>query len=106
MIHYLVRIESQSKESHPRWPAPRCNAHVSAAAVAFLKLHGIVIQLLNRMDRRSGFQDSDFIVARKCEVEAEVLFHAFLTSQKKLPVPECLTIIEKARSAVPSPASP
>jgi hypothetical protein len=51
------------------------------------------------MDRRSTLQNPDFIVAREGEVEAEVLFHCVLNIQKKLLVPECLAIIEKARSA-------
>ena len=51
------------------------NAQINSAAVAFLKLNRVVIQLFYRMDGRSRFQNPDFIVARKCEVKAEVLFH-------------------------------
>jgi hypothetical protein len=51
------------------------------------------------MNGRSSFQDSDFIVSREGEVEAEVRFHGVLNVQKKLLVPECLAIIGKARSA-------
>ena len=76
MIHYLSGIKSQSEESHPRWAAPGRNAYVSAAAVAFLKFHGIVIQLLNGMYGRGSFQHSDFVIARKSEVETKMRFHA------------------------------
>jgi hypothetical protein len=51
------------------------------------------MQLLYRMDRRGSFQDSDFIVAREGEVEAEVRFHGDFHIQKKLPVPEGLAIV-------------
>jgi hypothetical protein len=46
------------------------------------------------MDRRGGFQDSDFIVARKGEIKAEVLFHFVLHVQRKLLLPEGVAIIE------------
>jgi hypothetical protein len=79
LIDHLVRVKTQGKESHPRRRALPRNAHVRAAAVTFLKLNWIVVQLFYRVDRRSSFQNSDFIITREGEVEAEVLFHRVLS---------------------------
>src|SRR6478672_6868497 len=53
------------------------------------------------MNRRSSFQDSDFIVARKGEIKAEVLFHFVLHVPKEAAAGRALAIL---KPGVPPPA--
>src|SRR5215472_8954854 len=74
-VNHLIRLKTQRKESVPCRAVIRHDAKVRAAAVTLFKLNRVMIEALERMNRRRRLQDLGLVISRKSEIQPKMRFH-------------------------------